>query len=48
MTPERDYGRDYATTTYTEQEAVEETAKLDPDFRYGPKLFRYYTKEEKT
>lgn len=48
MTPERDYGRDYATTTYTEQEAVKEAAKLDPDFRYGPKLFRCYTKKEGT
>ena len=38
--------RDYATTTYTEQEAVEKAAQLDPDFIYGTKLFRCYTSIE--
>ena len=38
--------RDYATTTYTEQKAVEKAAQLDPDFCYGTKLFRYYTATE--
>ena len=38
--------RDYATTTYTVQEAVAKAAQLDPDFCYGTKLFRCYTKRE--
>ena len=38
--------RDYATTVYTEQEAVETAAQLDPAFIYGTKLFRYYTSVE--
>ncbi len=40
--------RDYSTTTYTEQEAVEKASQLDPDFRFGTKTFRRYTKKEKT
>lgn len=38
--------RDYATTIYTEQEAVEKAVQLDPDFCYGTKLFRCYTTAE--
>ena len=38
--------RDYATTTYTVQEAVEKAAQLDPNFIYGTKLFRCYTIKE--
>jgi hypothetical protein len=40
--------RDYATITYTEQEAVKKAAQLDPDFCYGTKLFRCYTTKEVT
>ncbi len=40
--------RDYATTIYTEKEAVEKAAQLDPDFCYGTKLYRYYTTKENT
>ena len=40
--------RDYSTTTYTEQEAVEKASQLDPDFRFGTKIFRRYTTKEIT
>ena len=40
--------REYATTIYTEQEAAEKAALLDPDFCYGIKLFRCYTTKETT
>ena len=40
--------RDYSTTTYTEQEAVENASQLDPDFRFGTKIFRRYTTKEIT
>ena len=40
--------RDYSTTTYTEQEAVEKASQLDPDFRFGTKIFRRHTKKEIT
>ena len=39
--------RDYSTTTYTEQEAVDKAIELDPDFILGTKCFHRYTKEEK-
>ncbi len=40
--------RDYSTTTYTEQEAVENASQLDPDFCFGTKIFRRYTTKEIT
>lgn len=40
--------RDYSTTSYTEQEAVEKAAQLDPYFRFGTKIFKRYTAEENT
>jgi hypothetical protein len=40
--------RDYSTTTYTEQEAVEKAAQLDPDFFLGTKCFRRYARKENT
>ena len=40
--------RDYSTTTYTEQEAVKKASQLDPDFRFGTKIFRRHTKKEIT
>ncbi len=40
--------RDYSTTTYTEQEAAEKAAQLDPHFRFGTKIFRRYTTKEIT
>lgn len=40
--------RDYSTTTYTEQEAAEKAAEVDPDFILGTKCFRRYTTEENT
>lgn len=40
--------RDYSTTTYTEQEAVEKAAQLDPDFFLGTKMFRHFTTKERT
>lgn len=39
--------RDYSTTTYTEQEAVEKATAVDPDFILGTKCFQRYTIEEK-
>lgn len=38
--------RDYSTTTYTEQEAAEKAAQLDPHFRFGTKIFKHWTKKE--
>ena len=38
--------RDYSTTVYTEQEAAEKAAQLDPHFRFGTKIFRRYTADE--
>ena len=35
--------RDYSTTSYTEQEAAEKAAQLDPHFRFGTKTFQRYT-----
>ena len=40
--------RDYSTTTYTEQEAAEKAAQVDPDFILGTKCFRRFTTEENT
>ena len=40
--------RDYSTTTYTEQEAAEKAAQLDPDFILGTKCFRRYARKENT
>lgn len=38
--------RDYSTTSYTEQEAAEKAAQLDPHFRCGTKTFQRYTAVE--
>ena len=36
--------RDYVKRTYSEEEAVRLAAALDSDFKYGPQVFRRFTK----
>jgi hypothetical protein len=37
--------RDYVPTVFSERAAFNQAASIDPDFQYGPKVFRHYRAE---